>query len=374
MSVQPINATSSAQSIIASNDGNAVLNIDANGLAAPADFTQAAGSGTPVDCAAGGSVTAGASCNLSIEFTPKTAGTPLSESFVLTDNSENTSGTTHNIALSGASYVPMTYTSPAITTLTDGTVGVPFNQTFAVSGGTGTITYSHSGTLAAGLTLSSGGVLAGTPTDAGPYSFTVTAADSNFNNLSQVYSLTIDQGIPSIADSAWPTAYAITYGQPLSSATLTGGTTALPTVSTLTITGLPVGATATVTPSTWVQTSGTTWTYPANVALSDALVTIQLPAATARNAEPNSLRPHLPAVLWGMLLLPFAGRMRRAGKRLGRTLSLLLLMTIAAAAIGLSGCGSGNGFYSQQQKTYNVIMTVSSGTLSHISTMTLTVQ
>jgi hypothetical protein len=83
----------------------------------------------------------------------------------------------------------------------------------------------------------------------------------------------------------------------------------------------------------------------------------------------------LPPVLWGILLLPFAGRLRRAGKRLGRMASLLLLLAAGAAAMtGASGCGSNNGFFSQIEKTYTVTVTVTTGTLSHSTNLTLTVE
>ena len=47
------------------------------------------------------------------------------------------------------------------------------------------------GSLPAGLTLSSGGVLSGTPTGLGPVTFTVTATDANSCTGSIVYTLTI---------------------------------------------------------------------------------------------------------------------------------------------------------------------------------------
>ena len=53
-----------------------------------------------------------------------------------------------------------------------------YNQTISAVGGTGSLTFSATGTLPPGLTLSSGGVLTGTPTTAGSYTFTVTATDT----------------------------------------------------------------------------------------------------------------------------------------------------------------------------------------------------
>ena len=70
--------------------------------------------------------------------------------------------------------------------------------------------------------------------------------------------------------------------------------------------------------------------------------------------------------------------MRRHTRSL-RTLSLCAALILSLAAIGgLSGCGTGTGFFGQAQRTYNlnVIGTaaVSGVTLQHISTVSLTVQ
>jgi hypothetical protein len=45
-----------------------------------------------------------------------------------------------------------------------------------------------------------------------------------------------------------------------------------------------------------------------------------------------------------------------------------------AAVAGISACGTTSGFFSQQQKTYTVTVTGTSGALSHSSTVTLTVE
>ncbi len=65
------------------------------------------------------------------------------------------------------------------TTLTTPTVGTAFSQTFTASGGLAPYTYSvGSGTLPAGLTLSSAGVLSGTPTSSSTATFSIVATDS----------------------------------------------------------------------------------------------------------------------------------------------------------------------------------------------------
>jgi len=59
----------------------------------------------------------------------------------------------------------------------DARVGTAYTYAFQISGGTNTITWSATGTLPPGLTLGPSGVLSGTPTLAGSYDFTVSAAD-----------------------------------------------------------------------------------------------------------------------------------------------------------------------------------------------------
>jgi hypothetical protein len=148
-----------------------------------------------------------------------------------------------------------------------------------------------------------------------------------------------------------------------------------PTSALLTITGMPPGATATVSPLSWTQTSSTSWTYPANTPLTNVALTIHLASATARMDGKVPFRRDIPPVLWALLLVPFSGRLRRKFSRLGQAMSVLLLLAAGCAVVaGVSGCGSGNGFFNQPQQTYTMNVTASSGGLSHSSTITLTVE
>jgi hypothetical protein len=151
--------------------------------------------------------------------------------------------------------------------------------------------------------------------------------------------------------------------------------TAFPTVAILTVTGLPSGATAALTATSWTQLTSTSWQLPANTALADVSLTFHVPSETASVREADAPLRRLPPMLWGILLLPFAGKLRRAGKRMGGTISLLLLLATGAAAMtALNGCGSTNGFFGQPQKVYIVTVTVTTGTLSHSTNVTLTVE
>ncbi|HMZ18161.1 MAG TPA: putative Ig domain-containing protein [Blastocatellia bacterium] len=70
-------------------------------------------------------------------------------------------------------------------------VGVPYSQSFTPSGVSGTVVWSVVGSLPAGLTLSSAGVLSGTPTAAGSATFTIKAT-GNYTCFGQrQYTLTV---------------------------------------------------------------------------------------------------------------------------------------------------------------------------------------
>lgn len=75
-----------------------------------------------------------------------------------------------------------------------GQLTVPYNLQFTATGGNPTWTVS-SGSLPAGLQLSSAGLLSGTPTAAGDFSFKVTATDSGRSDT-QSYSLSV---VPKLA-------------------------------------------------------------------------------------------------------------------------------------------------------------------------------
>ncbi len=67
----------------------------------------------------------------------------------------------------------------ATTTLPGGTVGQPYSQTLHATGGVGVLTWSvTTGSLPAGLTLSSSGTISGTPTTPGTSNFTVRVVDT----------------------------------------------------------------------------------------------------------------------------------------------------------------------------------------------------
>src|SRR5262249_22318808 len=76
--------------------------------------------------------------------------------------------------------------------LPGGTIGTAYNQTLTGSGGTSPYTFAvTSGALPNGLSLSTAGVISGTPTTESNNSFTVTATDSFGCTASRAYSVRI---------------------------------------------------------------------------------------------------------------------------------------------------------------------------------------
>jgi len=102
----PVGSTSSdsPQSVTVKNIGNQQLNATAPGLNISGNFQQVAGPGTPSDCTSTFSLAPGASCNMSISFTPQNAGT-LQGTAVLTDNALNASAA-QTVTLSGTGTIP----------------------------------------------------------------------------------------------------------------------------------------------------------------------------------------------------------------------------------------------------------------------------
>jgi uncharacterized repeat protein (TIGR03803 family) len=78
------------------------------------------------------------------------------------------------------------------------TAGTSFTQTISATGGTGALTFSApAASLPPGLTLSTSGILSGTPTTAGIYNFIVTATDTVGANAGHGYSITVQPGLVS---------------------------------------------------------------------------------------------------------------------------------------------------------------------------------
>ncbi|KUM23972.1 hypothetical protein AU467_32090 [Mesorhizobium loti] len=140
----------------------------------------------------------------SITYTPN-SGYAGSDSFTYT--------ATNGAGTSAPATVTITVSPPTIAYTPanppTGTVGVAYSQSVAgATGGAAPYTYTVvAGTLPSGLTLAANGTLSGTPTTAGPYSFSVRATDSStgtgpFSATSPALAFTINPAGPAIASVA----------------------------------------------------------------------------------------------------------------------------------------------------------------------------
>ncbi|MDR0322631.1 MAG: SUMF1/EgtB/PvdO family nonheme iron enzyme, partial [Treponema sp.] len=84
--------------------------------------------------------------------------------------------------------------APKITTagLPEGTLGTAYSHTLVATGST-PLTWSHEGTMPAGLSLGTTGTITGTPTTADTYTFTV-KAENSVNNDTKQFTITIAAG------------------------------------------------------------------------------------------------------------------------------------------------------------------------------------
>jgi len=214
-----------------------------------------------------------------------------------------------------------------------------------------------SGTISSGVASFTTSVLA-----SGSHSVTaVYTGDSNYGTATSTavvevvddFSLSVNGTASQTVALSGKATYTLTV-TPLGGATLPGAVN-------FTVSGLPAGATVAFTPGTLAAGAGTT-----NVTL-----TIVAPAQLAMlERRPGASRMSL-ALSGGfaaLLLLPFSGRRRL--RRLSRVVALGVLLL--AAAMGVSGCGS--GVTTTQSNTFTLTVNGTSGTLIHSATVTLVVQ
>ena len=97
-----------------------------------------------------------------------------------------------------AAALGMTYASAAITilpsTLPAAVTGTPYTVNLTATGGAAPYTWSGNGTFPPGLQVSPAGVISGTPTQPGSFTFSVQATDANGTSGSNNYSLTVTAG------------------------------------------------------------------------------------------------------------------------------------------------------------------------------------
>ena len=229
-----------------------------------------------------GSLTFGMPSNTPLIYTNNGDGA-TSDTFIVKD--DNAVPITFNVTIN-PSASPLTVTPSNVATPA---IGTSYNQTLSTSGGTGPYTYSlvAGSNLPPGLTLSSAGVISGTPTGSGPYNFTVRVVDSRTptaNTLDKAYSVLIAAPVIDVTPDSPPdggvgTAYSVQFsasgGTP--GYTYTRDSGSLPAGLSLSGSGLLSGTPSAVGSSTFklkVQDSTTISTGGVHFLLQDVTVTI----------------------------------------------------------------------------------------------------
>jgi sugar lactone lactonase YvrE len=311
----------------------------------------------------------------------------LTVTFIPTDTTAYATVTAHVPLTIGQATSALTLTSSASSVVLTNPLVFTATVSSSTTTPTGTVSFLD-GTTPLGQGTLSNGVAALSTSALTAGSHTITAVYSGDANFSAAISGALSETVLDFSlNNAGGSGGASGSGTSASQTVTPGGTanypltilptngTVFPAPITLSLTGLPPGATATIAPSTWTQLTSTTWSFPANIALPATALAVQTPSAVARLEPGAELHRTLPPVLLGLLLLPLAGVRRRLGKTLGRTIfTLLLLLAGASAMAGLSGCGANSGFFGQPSQTYTMTVTATSGSLSHATTVTLTLQ
>ena len=186
------------------------------------------GAGIYVWSISSGALPAGLNLSLAsgvISGMPTTAG-PATFTVRVTDLAFNSSSQSYTVNIA-----PPVVSAPTLkigtASLADGQVGAAYSQTLQATGGTGALTWSVSvGTLPAGLSLNgSTGAITGTPTTAGPASFTIKVTDAGSNSATQAYTINIAAAALKIATGSLPDGQVgVAYSQTLQA---TGGSGAL---------------------------------------------------------------------------------------------------------------------------------------------------
>lgn len=235
-----------------------------------------------------GTLPAGLSLNTTtgiISGTPTASGDSAILGFQVTDANYAVGNTNTYATAQTSSWFKISVAAPlafAASASQTATVGTSYSQSFAATGGNGTLTYSGSGTLPTGLSLT-GSTISGTPTANGTFNYTITATDSIGATKSLAITFTVSKGtVPTVTFSGGiatndgytvntagvAAGYTYTVTVPSGSATLAGNGVITVTGVTPSGTGTSVVVTVTVTKTGYTDGvftyTGTTKAAPLN--------------------------------------------------------------------------------------------------------------
>ena len=367
--------TSAAQTVTLSNPGTAALSITGISVAGAGSsaFSQTNSCGT--------TLAAGASCSILVTFSPNAAA-GFAASISITDNA---TGSPQSVTLAGTGVAPavaqavLSPTSVAFDSIATGTTSAA--QTVTLSN-PGTAALSITGISITGAnaaqfaqtTTCGASLAAGTsctisvkfsPTAAASYSAAISVAD-NLTSSPQTVQLT-GAGISLVAadfsiaasNSPQTTARGTNAVYPI---TLTPVSGAFSSSITLSVSGLPVGATSSFLPPSVIPNGGA-------VTSTLTVGTTNVAALSAPHFGESRIGGQGAVLALGILLLPWM-RVKRMRQSAARLLSAVVLL---AGLTCLWGCGAG-GFAGHSQQTYILTVTGTSGSIQHATTVTMTLQ
>ena len=233
---------------------------------------------------------------------------------------------------------------------------------------TGSVTFYDGAASLGTSTLNASGIatLTAAPTTVGTHTVTavyagnilyLTSTSNAVSELAQDFSIAVASGGAStIAVLPGSTATFNLVVTPLGGATF-------PAAITLTQTGGPTNATVTLAPTSIASGASAT----------NLTLTVVTPNAVIAANHSDSFGRKLAPLSLALLLLPFAFARKR--KMWQRYLSLLLLLAGGlAATMGVTGCGTASGYFGQAPTNFTITVTGAAGSLTHSTSVTLTLE
>jgi hypothetical protein len=384
-------ATSATYAVTLVKTGQAALTITGPGsvtYGATATAALIGGSGTgSISYSAGNSTGCSVNATTGAVSVTNASGTCTLTATKVADNDYTAlTSATYPVILVKANVTSDTLQTTAATLLLKNNVTLTATVTSTIGGTpTGSVTFYDGTTQLGSPTLDNTGMatLSVSFLTAGSHSITAKYnGDTNFNTITstamtetvQDFQLSINGGSGGgsgtvLSASVLPGGVA-TYQIQLSP---TNGTT-FPSGITLALSGLPAGATYTIT------LAGATCTnMPCTIAVGSGAQTVTVQVQTPRLVAGLRLPGTRSPILALAMLLPMFGmvHLRRALATRRKRIALVLCLLLVVGILGMGACGGGgSGFMNQASQTYSMKLnaTATGGTLLHFTTLSLTIQ
>ncbi|MED5594682.1 putative Ig domain-containing protein [Janthinobacterium sp. P210006] len=254
-----------------------------------ATLTAAGGTAPYTYSVSSGSLPAGLSLNAATGVLSGTTNVAGSFTFSLkaTDSSTGASA-----PFSATNSYSVTIAAPVIAvapgTLPAAAAATVYSQQLTASGGVGPYAYTvSSGSLPAGITLNSNGLLSGTPTAAGNFTFTVQAADAHLFTGTQSYSLVISSAALSLTPATLPNPTA----EAAYTATLTAAGGTAPYIYSVSSGSLPVGLSLNAATGVLSGTTNVSGSFTFSLRASDSSTGTGAPFSASNSYTVNVASP-----------------------------------------------------------------------------------